>query len=730
MKIFTCAIVFFLAHFVNAGQVVQRYFEAVAPSKLPTNSVKLINATHFKAYRLSLQRLSLELGELTATDKSQSKLIEVPYPDGSSKRFYLVANGTMHPDLKAKFPKIRTYDGYPEKNTGELMKLDVTPLGFHAMILRPDGDTVFIDPMYKGDTQYYMSYFKKDFRTTGRLKCGVHSDGKSLKTSRLNAQSAPFYPCELKQYRLALAATAQYTQYFGGTVPNALAAQVTTINRVNGIYEVDMAITMQIIANNNLIIYTDPNNQPYTSGNPDVMITQNQTNIDNVIGSANYDIGHVVDAAGSGLAELGSVCSATEKAMGVTGQPAPVGDPFDVDYVAHEMGHQFGANHVQNNSCQRNLATAVEPGSGSTIMGYAGICAPNVQSNSDPYFNGISLQEMGAFVSSPGHTCPVKTPIPAAPQIQSMTGSVTIPVSTPFSLNASATTASNTTLTYTWEQMDPEPSTQPPVSTSVSGPNFRSISPVNSGTRYFPNLTAIANNGPFTWEVLPSVSRSMKFRVTVRSNTPGGSCNTRGDMQLAVTNKAGPFTVTYPNGASIQWTGLSSRQVTWNVANTNSSPVNAALVDILLSTDGGATYPNVLYQGAINQGSQSVCVPNIGTNTARIMVRSSNATFFNTSNSNFTIVAVPPSAPRLSQADRNGMNPEEAFVLVDGCIPTSGDVYTVNGLPGATVRFDVSQQRFVIGNITTPKRVDISITATDSNNVSRTSNTITIPSIL
>ena len=371
------------------------------------------------------------------------------------------------------------------------------------------------------------------------------------------------------------------------------------MNRVNGIYETDMAITMQIIANNNLIIYTDPNNQPYTSGKPHLEITENQSNIDTVIGSANYDIGHVVDAAGSGLAAVGCVCNVSIKAEGVTGTENPNGDPFDIDYVAHEMGHQFGAHHTQNNDCNRHDPTAVEPGSGSTIMSYAGICPPNVQKNSNAYFNGINLQEMGAFVSSPTHNCAVKTSIPPAAVITSTNGFHVIPANTPFALTAVAKqNGGSNALSYDWEQMDNEISQQPPVSTATGGPNFRSFLPSLNATRYFPNLTAIANNGPFTWEVLPSVSRPMKFRVTVRKNTPGGSCNSYSDVTVTTDSNAGPFKVTSPGLSGSGWVANTFKTVTWNVANTNFPPVNAQFVNILLSVDGGTTYPYSVVTGA------------------------------------------------------------------------------------------------------------------------------------
>ncbi|MCW8469572.1 M12 family metallo-peptidase [Fluoribacter gormanii] len=733
--LFSSALILFCSIASAQDQMIEDFFKDVNPSAISTKKENNIQASHFRIVEIDLSQLYAELENVPHRDELKSgaaSQIALPLPDGTTKLYQVVENSTLHPELSAKFPTIKTYDAYGVTDPGEFVKLDLTPQGFHAMILRPGQSPVFIDPLRKGSTQYYIIYNKKDFITSKRLKCGVQSQNQFATSPVSSKHFARFNSCQLKKYRLAMAATAEYTQFQGGTVNDALGAEATTINRVNGVYEIDMAITMQIIANNNLIIYTDPNNQPYTHGVPEQMINENQQNVNQVIGAANYDIGHVVDSAGSGLAGLACVCNDGRKARGVTGQAKPVGDPFDIDYVAHEMGHQFGANHVQNNSCQRNGPTAVEPGSGSTIMGYAGICAPNVQKNSDAYFNGISLQEMGNFVSNPSHTCPVTTDIPDAPVISSTNGGAIIPAQTPFALTASATKNGGTeVLTYTWEQMNNEVSPQPPVSSATVGPSFRSFSPQPTGTRFFPNLNALSNGGPFTWEVIPSVSRIMKFRVSVRRNTPGGSCNAYTDTTITTTSNAGPFIVTSPTSKGISWTGLSPQTITWDVANTNFSPVNAKNVNILLSIDGGKTFPYTLLSNITNNGQEQICAPNLNTTTARIMVQASNGTFFNISKNNFSIIAVPTKAPVLTAAERDPMSTHKAFVLYADCIPVSNNVYTVNGLPGATVKLDIKNHRFVIENILTPKRVpNVTITATNESHISQTSNPITIPSIL
>ncbi len=597
-----------------------------------------IKAIDFKIYQIDINSLKNQMNGVGYIDDNTSGFvaaIQIPLADGSMHEFLSKENNTMARELAANFPEIKAFDGIGSAN-GEIANWDITPHGFHAMIYIPGKGTVFIDPIIKGNTEYYIVYKRKDFTTDKVMECGLIDELPSTPSYTVKSGS-----CELRTYRLALAATGEYTTFHGGTVALAQAAQVTSMNRVNQVYQREMAIRMNIIGNNNLIIYTNAGSDPYTNNNGATMLGQNQTTCDAVIGSANYDIGHVFSTGGGGIAQLQSPCSTGNKARGVTGSPAPVGDPFDIDYVAHEMGHQFGGNHTQNNNCNRNNATAMEPGSASTIMGYAGICAPNVQNNSDDYFHSITLQEIGAFITGGGHTCPVKTPLSnSSPSVTTSSASVSVPISTPFFLTAIGSDPDpGNVLTYTWEQMNNQTSTQPPVATSTGGPNFRSYDPTTNPTRYFPNLNSLSTNGPYTWEVLPSVARTMNFRVSVRDNASGGGCNSQANITVTTVASAGPFNVTYPNNTGITWAGASSQTVTWTVAGTTAAPISCANVDILLSTDGGLTYPTVLASNTPNDGTQTINVPNTPSTTCRIMVVCSNGNFFDISNNNFTITA-------------------------------------------------------------------------------------------
>ena len=640
------ALVFFNTPWAQQLKEIETTWKNVTLEALPELSAPRIHASAYQVFQLDVNSMRTALEGITYREGVLNGFvasIDFPYADGTIHQFTAKRNQTMHPAYNAKFPELMTLDAYSTDGSGAFGKWDITPAGLHAMIFIPGQSTVFIDPMFEGNNEYYIVYQKRDFISDKIMQCDVENFDES-KPSQTN--KSMFGTCELRTYRLALSATAEYTIFHGGSVAQAAAAQVVTMNRVNGVYEKDIAITMVIIPNNNSLIYTTAATDPYTNGTPGTMINQNQTNTDAVIGSSNYDIGHVFGTNSGGLAGLGVVCTGGQKARGVTGSGAPIGDPFDIDYVAHEMGHQFGGNHTQNNNCNSVAAARREPGSASTIMGYAGICAPNVQNNSDDYFHGYNLQEISNEILSNGHQCEVITALNNTPPvINSTSGNIVVPISTPFILTAHASDVDGDVLSFLWEQMDNEATTQPPVATATGGPNFRSFDPSLDSNRYFPNLASLATNGPFTWEVLPSVARVMDFRLTVKDNHAVGTCNDFIDLTVTTNASAGPFVVTYPSAAGITWVGGSSQTVTWSVANTNVAPINCTDVRILLSVDGGQTYPYVLSPTTANDGTETIVCPNVSTNTARVMVMSGAQTFFDISNNNFTITCGTTQTP-------------------------------------------------------------------------------------
>ena len=640
------ALVFFNTPWAQQLKEIETTWKNVTLEALPELSAPRIHASVYQVFQLDVNSIRAALEGVTYREGILNGFIasiDFPYADGTIHQFTAKRNQTMHPAYNAKFPELMTLDAYSTDGSGAYGKWDITPAGLHAMIFIPGQSTIFIDPMFEGNNEYYIVYRKRDFISDKIMQCDVENFDET-KPSQNN--KSMFGTCELRTYRLALSATAEYTTFHGGTVALAAAAQVVTMNRVNGVYEKDIAITMVIIPNNNSLIYTTAATDPYTNGTPGTMINQNQTNVDAVIGSSNYDIGHVFGTNSGGLAGLGVVCTGGQKARGVTGSGAPIGDPFDIDYVAHEMGHQFGGNHTQNNNCNSVAAARREPGSASTIMGYAGICAPNVQNNSDDYFHGYNLQEISNEILSNGHQCEVITALNNTPPvINSTSGNIVVPISTPFILTAHASDVDGDVLSYLWEQMDNEATTQPPVATATGGPNFRSFDPSLDSNRYFPNLASLATNGPFTWEVLPSVARVMDFRLTVKDNHAVGTCNDFIDLTVTTNASAGPFVITYPSATGITWVGGSTQTVTWSVANTNVAPINCTDVRILLSVDGGQTYPYVLSPTTANDGTETIVCPNVSTNTARVMVMSGAQTFFDISNNNFTITCGTTQTP-------------------------------------------------------------------------------------
>jgi uncharacterized membrane protein len=624
--------------------------------------------------------------EFSEAARQTSVILSLPLPDGTFERFQIFESPIMEPELAAQFPQIKTYLAKGVDDPYASGRLDWTQFGFHAMIWSSQG-IFYIDPYHRETSSEYISFFKRDFAPRDNSFVQEEPLGvlDPALVETINSTTALAVGEQLRTYRTAVAATGEYTVFHGGTVPDGMAAVVTAMNRVSGIYEREVAVRMVLIANNNLIIYTNGATDPYSNNDGFAMLAQNQTNLDNVIGSANYDLGHVFSTGGGGVASLGVTCRAGLKARGVTGLPSPTGDPFYVDYVAHEIGHQFAANHTFNGnagSCSggnRNAATAYEPGSGSTIMAYAGICSPqNIQTYSDDYFHSMSFSEIIAYTTTgSGSSCGTVTNTGnSAPVVSVGAGGFTIPMQTPFTLTGSATDADGDPLTYNWEQFNLGAAGHP--NTPVGdAPIFRSFLASPSPSRTFPRMSDIVNNTQTMGEILPTYSRILTFRLTVRDNRelPSAGGVAFNTLSFNVTNTAGPFLVTAPN-TPVTWSGNSNQTVTWNVAGTNVAPVNCTNVDILLSTDGGYTYPITIVSNTPNDGSQAIFAPNVATTTARVKVACANNVFFDISNSNFTITESSLTLPdiQVSPASLSSTQPVNTAVTQTLTISNLGDI--------------------------------------------------------
>jgi uncharacterized repeat protein (TIGR01451 family) len=564
-------------------------------------------------------------------------LLRLPRPDGSFASFRIVESPVMEPELAAKFPDIKTYVGQGVDDPGAVGRFGWSPAGFYAQVLSPSG-SFYVEPRFRGDATLHASYFRRDYpRPADGFTCFVApAERAPVIAPREILRSGPV----LRRYRLACAANGEYTQFHGGTVAAGMNAIVQAVNRVTGIFEAELGVRLQLVANNNLLVFTNAVTDPYNNNSPIQMLTVNQTVVDGVIGSANYDIGHVFSTGSGGLAGLGVVCVAGSKAQGTTGIAAPVGDPFYVDYVAHEMGHQFGGNHTFNSvtgSCggNRNGPTAYEPGSGSTIMAYAGICgADNLQLSSDAYFHSISFDEILTFIGGVGGACAVNLATGNNAPVVSAGPNVTIPRLTPFILTASGSDPDGDSLTYCWEQRDLGPAQALGAADNGSSPLFRSFAPTTNAFRIFPQLTNLLAGTAPVGEQLPSLARTMRFRVTARDNRAGGGGVNTADMQAVVDATSGPFTVIAPRGP----TNLSGAvNVTWNVANTTNALVRATNVNIRLSVNGGQTFPIVLAADTPNDGAELVTLPPLFTTAARIKVEAANNIFFAISTNDFSI---------------------------------------------------------------------------------------------
>ena len=624
-------------------------WQEVNDETLARTGERWIVPDHYRVVTLNLAQMMAVTNraplENSAAARADSTIMSLPLPDGSFGRFRIVESPIMEAGLAARFPELKTYLGQGVDDPTAVTRFDQTPAGFHAMI-RSSSGTIFIDPYQRGDAQHYVVYDQRDYRDpeAGQWSCGFAQENPSTAELDLDHLDLPHASSGsvLRTYRLAMAATGEYTTFHGGPVNAGMAAIVTSVNRVNLVYEQEVAVRLVLIANNDLLVYTDAATDPYTNSSGPTMLGQNQANVDSVIGSANYDIGHVFSTGGGGIATLNAPCNNAIKARGVTGRSKPVGDPFDIDYVAHEIGHQFGANHTFNGttgSCvggNRSASAAYEPGSGSTIMAYAGICgAENLQPHSDPYFHTKSFDEIIAFTASAGDTCAVKTNTNNLAPSVNAGQTYTIPAQTPFALSGSASDPNGDALTYDWEQFDLG-AAAPPNTDDGFRPIFRVFNPKPIGTRVFPKLSDLLNNTSTFGESLPTTTRSLTFRLIARDNTAGGGGVDYATVVLKVSDQAGPFAITSAN-TPYTWTALSAQNVTWDVANTNAAPVNCAAVDLFLSLDGGATFPVTLTAATPNDGAQAITLPLVTTTQARFKAQCNTNIFFDISNVNGVI---------------------------------------------------------------------------------------------
>jgi subtilisin-like proprotein convertase family protein len=654
---------FFLWTSIAIGQTGFSFWNDIpaAQISLPRGAYPPLQATHYRSLELDFERAANYLRRAPQEGEGGGLVFHLPLPNGEMEAFITEESPVMSPELGKKFPEIRTFIARGAKHRDWTARLDFGPDGFHAAIRTSEG-LVYIDPLARGLTHYYTSYFTKDLQWPENMdmpRCGLSDEEiriakeiipltETQPTTSSFLRSAGIQAVERRTYRLALACTGEYAQAKGGTKSGVMAAMAAAINRVNQVLEAETAIRLVIIPQNDTLLFLDPATDPYTNAdNAPSLLSQNTAVLNQFVGANTYDIGHVftLGCTGNigGIARYASACS-TLKGAGVTCNFSSSTEFIAIQIMAHELGHQFSCAHTWNRcadfSDQFDLDDAFEPGSGSTIMSYAGGCAgQNLQGTSDDYFHVGSLEDFINFSRKfQGNSCATIVPTPnRAPEITlPYTSGFSIPVNTPFELKAQATDLDGDSLTYCWEQYDTGPSV-PLGEALFNSPLFRSFRPGPSPVRTFPRIGSIINGEKPIAELLPAYSRKLTFRCTVRDNYPGAGGVTWAQVQFNATDKAGPFVVTSPNTPATSWTAGSTQTVTWDVANTQLDPVNCQYVHIRLSLDGGFTYPYLLAENARNNGSALITVPAVTGTQARVKIEAADNIFFDISNQNFKI---------------------------------------------------------------------------------------------
>ena len=657
-----------------AARSVDGLWQRLPGSAMPWRDPGVARPRAYDSTRLDLARLQALLAPAPIEDTPWADArggveISLPLPGGRFGRFRVINSPILDPETASRFPEISTYRGRGIDDPGASVRLDLGPTGMNAYV-RDLGGVAAIRPYAEGDRAHYQSYFLRDDPAeAAAASCNAAAEDPWHAPLDALGATGRVAPAAVQQsirrtYRIAIGATQEYTAQNGGTVASALAAIVTRLQGVNLVFNAEIGVQLNLVTPA-LIGTTEPDG--YTSGNTNSLIAENQAITDLLIGPANYDLGHVFDAAApgggaSGLARSASVCRNDEKASGTSGGNS-------IALLAHELGHMFGASHTFNNnaggSCasfnganQREPSTAMEPGSGSTLMSYAGTCGPaDLQQSRDLYFHGQSLDQMVLYVSSgDGAACAaISNTGNGGITITDWTPTVTVPDRTPFRLSLRATDADFDPVTVAWDEVDAG-AASPPELDNGDRALFRSYLPSQVQWRSFPRLDYVLNNasvppgtytcaaGPpavtcLTGETLTTTTRTLKVRAHARD---GFDALNSVQVAVNVVGGSGPFAVGSPNAPSDVWVQGTAQLVTWFPGASADPPIGVDTVRITLSTDGGLSFPIVLADAVPNSGIAPVYVPDDALSTqARVKVESvipgNFHGFYDISNANFQI---------------------------------------------------------------------------------------------
>ena len=685
----------------------QDYWSAVTQEKLSLSDDTPLNRFH-------LDRPAVDAKFSLSNRTAKATEIKMFFPNEANEleEFSLSPVALFSVEQAEAYPNIKAYRGESTQRIGVFVRITVSPLGIYGTLRTPKG-FVYLQPKEKKSSTY-ISYQRTDkLDPAVKLPFCKTSQPQAVKPSA-NIQNSQKNSTAgtLRTYRFAVAGSAEYTSYWGddddsngNNQEDALAAVANTVNRMNEILLVDLGIQLELVTDASLL-YTDTTTDPF-EGN----FTQEiQTTLTNEVGEANYDIGHLFHrgVANGDAGSVGNVCRNGEKGSAFSAHPftatngsggAFLTDYFDIDYVIHELGHQLGALHTFSHSTEPFNVNS-EPGSGSTIMSYAGIVTgQNMQRHSDPYFHYHSIQNIQAYLAN--QACQVATV--SSNQIPTVSAGEdkAIPKGTAYYLTATANDPDGDALTYCWEQLD-----SGRVLASDFGPNQlsgsmnRSLLPVSSNRRNIPNLTLVLANqlieiNPYlgsAWETVSNVGRNLRWGITVRDrdlNNPNGvGFAAQDEVVLEVVESAGPFELTTQAQASTQWQAGGNEIIRWNVANTHLPPINTSQVNVLLSTDGGQSFPITLAENIPNNGKASIVVPgDIATNQARLKIEPVDNVYYAVNSSNFSIVTRPFAMPFSSiEKDICGQSSTTfSFQLKQYNGFSSPVQFSVSGLPnGAT----------------------------------------------
>ncbi len=585
-------------------------------------------------FKLDRELLNQSLNGLQSdTAKKASVTIAFPNANGKIEQFLVWESSNFDSELQARFPEIRAYAGIGITDPKASLHFSLSSNGIQTMVLRAGNVSEFIESSSEDNTLYILFSSKNREKGTLPFACKTNEVAVNKELLKLTAKEAANNKI-FKTMRLALSCTGEYAAKFGGTKVGALAAMNATMTRVNGIFNRDLAVKLNLI-NNTDIIYTNASTDPYSNASVGVdgaWSQELQNTLTSVVGNANYDIGHLFGASGGGgnAGCIGCVCDSPisgelgkGSAYTSPSDGSPQGDTFDIDFVAHEMGHQLGAYHTFSYKLE-GVNSSIEPGSGSTIMGYAGITTDyDVQFNSDDYFSYISIKQIQNNLAT--KSCPVSTSISNNPPTISAGNDFTIPKGTAFVLKGAGSDSDGDAVSYCWEQMDSATSASDEnsiaVPTKTNGPLFRSLYPVSSSVRYMPAYeNVLANRLTSRWESVSDVARTLHFALTGRDNAASGTAQTNTDeMIVNVSGVAGPFAITSQNLENLSWFQGTDQIITWSVNGSDVLP-GSSKVNIKLSTDGGLTFPTVLAANTPNDGTQTIKVPNLSAKYCRILI--------------------------------------------------------------------------------------------------------------